>query len=53
MITLLPINRIIAGIAVGYGAIIAATIGLVAQYSSARDIYSNVKIALAGSTARL
>jgi hypothetical protein len=51
MISLLPLNRVIVGISVSYGAVIAVTVGLVANYSSIPNIYSNVKIALAGSTA--
>jgi hypothetical protein len=51
MITLLPLNRLIAVISVGYAVFISLAIGIVAKYSSNTDLYNNVKIALAGSTA--
>jgi len=51
MITLLPLNRVIVGIAVGYGGLIALVVGIVARNSDVPNLYDNVKVALAGSTA--
>jgi hypothetical protein len=51
MIALLPLNRIIVAVSVTYGCIVAIVVGVVAQYSDSLNLYSNVKIAIAGATA--
>jgi hypothetical protein len=51
MISLLPLNRVIALISVIYAVLVAVAVGLVAEYSKTNDISRNVSMALAGSTA--
>jgi hypothetical protein len=50
MITLLPLNRVISGVAVAYGVLIVMALSFAARYSDASDLYFNIKVALAGST---
>lgn len=51
MISLLPLNRVIALVSVVYAVLVAVAVGLVAEHSKTNDLSRNVSMALAGSTA--
>ncbi|KKO62260.1 hypothetical protein VM94_04334 [Janthinobacterium sp. KBS0711] len=51
MITLLPLNRVIAGFAVFYGIVVSVIVGIATQQSDATHLYKNMKIAMTGSAA--
>jgi hypothetical protein len=51
MISLLPINRVIATVAVTYACFVAGIVGLIWMFSDAPTLYMSIKVALAGAAA--